>query len=166
VINLTNGATGTTIFNNILYNLNGTRGSISTEAGSDVGLISDYNLLEPQFTLEGTVLNTIAAWRSATGEDFHSQSLTLSQMQALFANYVGNDFTLAPGSLAVDFGASGLMNGTFRPAPGADLLERLRPFGIGFDAGAYEFVPEPSVALLSGVAVLIPLFRRRRDRRV
>jgi len=162
VINLTDGATGATIFNNILYNLHGTRGSISTDLGSDVGLISDYNLLEPQFFLEGATLNTLAAWRTATGEDFNSQALTLGQMQALFADYANGDFTLAPSSLARDFGASGLFNGTFRPAPGEDLLERLRPFGIGIDAGAYEFIPEPSTASLLGTAVLAGLTRRRR----
>jgi hypothetical protein len=162
VINLTDGATGATIFNNILYNLHGSRGSISTDGVSDVGLISDYNLLEPQFFLEGSTLNTIAAWRTATGEDFNSQPLTLGQMQALFADYANGDFTLGPSSLARDFGATGLMNGTFRPAPSQDLLERLRPFGIGIDAGAYEFIPEPSALLLLGAAGLVGLTRRRR----
>jgi hypothetical protein len=160
-INLTNGATGATIFNNIVYNLHSSRGSISTEFGSSTGLISDYNLLEPQFVLEGTTLNSLALWRTGTGEDMHSQSLTLAQLQALFTNYAGNDFTLAATSTARDFGASGLLNGTFRPAPSQDLLERLRPFGIGFDAGAYEYIPEPSSFLLLSTAGMLTLGGRR-----
>ena len=162
VINLTNGATGATIFNNILYNLHTSRGSISADLGSDVGLVSDYNLLEPQFSREGATLNNLAAWRTATGEDFNSQALTLTQMQSLFSDYANEDFTLAPSSMARDFGASGLMNGTFRPAPAEDLLERLRPFGIGIDAGAYELIPEPSALLLLTMASLAGLARRRR----
>jgi Right handed beta helix region len=160
-INLTDGATGATIFNNIVYNLRSDRGSISAELGSSTGLISDYNLLEPQFVLEGTTLNSLAAWRTGTGDDMHSQSLTLAQMQALFTNYSTNDFTLAATSTARDFGASGLLNGTFRPAPSQDLLERLRPFGIGFDAGAYEYIPEPSAFVLLSTAGLLTLGGRR-----
>jgi hypothetical protein len=55
-INLTDGATGATIFNNILYNLHTSRGSISADLGSDVGLISDYNVLEPQMSLNDTTI--------------------------------------------------------------------------------------------------------------
>lgn len=161
-INLTDGATGATIFNNILYNLHGSRGSISVDLNSDVGLVSDFNLLEPQFFLEGDTLNSLNAWRTETGEDAHSLSLTLVQLQALFTNYLGNDFTLVPTSLARDFGASGLLNGTFRSAPSLDLLERLRPFGVSVDAGAYEFVPEPSASLLLGLAGLITVSAQRR----
>jgi parallel beta-helix repeat protein len=161
-INLTDGATGATIFNNIVYTLRPNRGSISATSGSDTGLISDYNLLEPQFVLGSSTLNSLAAWQTATlGQDMHSQSLTLAQLQALFTNYAGNDFTLAATSTARDFGASGLLNGTFRPAPSQDLLERLRPFGIGFDAGAYEFIPEPSAFLLLSTAGLLTLGGRR-----
>lgn len=158
VINLTDGATGATIFNNILYNLHGSRGSISSDLDSDIGLVSDFNLLEPQFFLEGSTLNSLNAWRTATGEDTNSLSLTLAQMQSLFTNYAGNDFTLSPTSLARDFGASGLLNGTFRPAPSQDLLERLR---VALDAGAYEFIPEPSAFLLLGTAGVMTLGIRR-----
>jgi hypothetical protein len=165
VINLTNGASGATIFNNILFNLHGSRGSISSDLDSDIGLVSDYNLLEPQFFLEGSTLNNLNAWRTATGEDTHSLSLTIAQLETLFTNYLGNDFTLAPTSLARDFGASGLLNGTFRPAPSLDLLERLRLFGVAVDAGAYEFVPEPSAALVLGVAGFLTVGLRRQRKR-
>lgn len=162
VINLTNGATGATLFNNILYNLHTGRGSISLDEGSDVGFMSDFNLFEPQFVLnDGAFINSLAAWRTATGDDMNSMSLTLAQLQALFANYVGNDFTLAINSLARDFGVTGLMNGTFRAAPSLDLLERLRPLGITYDAGAYEFIPEPSSALFMATAGLLTLGIRR-----
>ncbi len=159
VINLTDGATGTTIFNNILYNLHGTRGSISAEGGSDVGLVSDYNLLEPQFNLNGTFIN-LANWRTATGDESHSQSLTLAQMQALFTDYANQDFTLSGTSAARDFGASSLFNTSTYFAPTTDLLERMRIAGI--DVGAYEFIPEPSVPvlILSGAVAGFGLRRR------
>ena len=163
-INLTDGATGSTIFNNILFNLHGSRGSISVEGGSDVGMVSNYNLLEPTFNRDGTFIN-LATWRSATGDDLNSASLTLAQMQALFNDYADEDFTLASTSAARDFGVSGLMNGSFRAAPDQDLLERLRPFGLAFDAGAYEFIPEPHVAMLMSCAGLLTCTLRRRQPR-
>ena len=162
VINLRNGATGATIFNNILFNLHSSRGSISAEEGSSVGLISDFNLLEPQFILDGAFRNSLTAWQSDTGQDLNSRSLTLGQMHDLFTDFAANDFTLVSGSAAQDFGAAGLINGYFRPAPTADLIERLRPHGLGYDAGAFEIIPEPSIPTFVAVALFFTCFTRRK----
>ncbi len=142
-INLRNGATGVTVFNNILFNHNQSslRGAISALEGSDVGLVSDFNLLDPRFSLvDGTQAIDLASWRMLTGDDMNSQMLTLSQMQALFTAYASQDFTLSPTSAARDFGVAIQFNGGPIAAPLFDLAGALRPQGLGFDAGAYEFV--------------------------
>jgi parallel beta-helix repeat protein len=142
VINLRNGATGATLFNNILFNLNGSslRGSIGAFEGSSQGLVSNYNLMDPRFSLvEGTTSLGLAAWIASTGNDQNSLPLTAAQMQALFTSYSGQDFTLNPMSAARDFGVAALLNGTLVQGPSTDLDGNPRPMGSRFDAGAYEY---------------------------
>jgi hypothetical protein len=134
---ITDGAVNTTVFNNILFNLHSFRGSIDLSADSVSGFKSDYNLLDPRFSHSDNFIN-LSQWRTLTGGDAHSSSLTLAQMQALFTNYAGKDFTLKSGSAAIDKGISGLTNGTLKAAPVIDLLKAPRPAGNGFDIGAYE----------------------------
>src|SRR5262249_40300601 len=95
-LNITDGATGTTVFNNILFNLStsSVRRSISLSADSVSGFVSDYNLLDTKFSHSDNVVN-FATWKSLTGDDAHSSTMTLAQLQALFANYAAKDFTLA-----------------------------------------------------------------------
>ena len=84
----------------------------------------------------------LASWRSNTGQDTHSTSLTSTQMQALFSNYSGNDFSLAAGSAAIDKGV-----GTFnsKSAPAYDIINMSRPQGAQWDVGAYEYDQAPTV---------------------
>jgi hypothetical protein len=134
------GSVNNTVFNNVFYNLNTstTRGSISITNDSTAGFKSDYNFLDPRFEIENVSNKTFAQWKPATGGDAHSQTLTLTQMQALFANYASNDFTLAGTSAARDAGIGSLLNGVLKPAPAEDLRGVGRPMGNGFDVGAYE----------------------------
>jgi Ca2+-binding RTX toxin-like protein len=134
---VTDGAVNTTVFNNILFNLHGTRGSIDLSADSVSGFKSDYNMLDPRFSRSESFIN-LSQWRTQTGGDSHSSALTLVQMQALFKSYAGKNFTLAQGSAAIDKGTSGLTNGTLKPAPAIDRLKSPRPAGNGYDIGAYE----------------------------
>lgn len=141
-INLRDAATGATVFNNILFNLNASvkRGAIAALEGSEAGLVSDFNLLDPRFSLiDGGDAVDLASWSSVTGNDANSQALTLSQMQALFAAYASQDFTLSPSSAARDFGVASQNHGGIIAAPLFDLVGAIRPMGMGFDAGAYEF---------------------------
>lgn len=139
VVSISNNSTKNTLFNNILFNLNtsGSRGSISLTADSKSGFLSDENFIDPRFDFGGQM--TLAQWQAATGSDTHSHSLTQAQMQALFTNYAGNDYTLAAGSAAVDAGVASLTNaGVVKNAPTKDLLGTPRPQGAKFDVGCYE----------------------------
>ncbi len=139
VINLRNGATDATIFNNILYNENGSsvRGTIAALEGSDVGLSSDYNLLDPRFSLsDGSQAMNLSAWRSTTGNDTNSQALNATALDQLFRNFAANDFTLSDSSTARDFGVASFAG---EVAPTTDQLGNARPTGSSHDAGAREY---------------------------
>ena len=139
---ITDGAVNTTVFNNIFYNLHSTHGAIELSADSTTGLRSDYNFVEDRFSHSDNFVS-LAQWRTLTGgQDAHSRTITQAQMQALFTNYAGNDFTLSSTSAAANAGATGLTSalGTFRAAPNNDRNNNVRPAlgGGGFDVGAYE----------------------------
>src|SRR5262245_17788027 len=70
-INIQNASTGNVVRNNILYNLHSFRGSIDISSDSLPGFISDSNVVMDRLSIDGTRL-TLAAWRSATGQDSHS----------------------------------------------------------------------------------------------
>lgn len=146
---LTDGATGTTVFNNIFFNLHSSRGAIELSGDSAAGLKSDYNLTNDRFSHNDTFVS-LAQWRSLTGGDAHSTAITLAQMQALFSNYAGNDFSLSPTSAAVDKGTSGLVNGSLRSAPTIDLNRASRPSGAGWDIGAFERDATPIASIEDG----------------
>ncbi len=138
VINLQDGASGATIFNNILFNLNIStfRGSILADDGSDVGLNSDFNLLDPRFqTDDNFAAFDLSSWQGL-GFDLNSQALTEPQLTTLFTNLASQDVTLATGSAAVDFGVA-MLGG--ESAPHVDRQGTLRPQGASPDVGAFEF---------------------------
>jgi hypothetical protein len=130
-LNIQNASTGTQALNNILLNLNTSRGSIDIGASSLPGFVSNYNIVENRFTTNGgSSLLTLAAWRTATSQDANSQVATSAQV---FVNPATNDYRLKPGGPAIDAG-------TATQAPLRDIVATTRPQGTGFDIGAYEFV--------------------------
>jgi len=84
---------------------------------------------------------TLAQWRSQTGQDLHS---FVASASALFVNAAGNDYHLSSTSPAIDAG-------TATDAPPTDLDGNSRPRGNGYDIGCYEFggtiAPPPPVSL-------------------
>jgi hypothetical protein len=150
-LNISDGSTGTTIFNNIFFNLHSFRGSISIDAASKAGTVSDYNLLDPRFSDDDTS-ETLAQWKADLGgiTESHSKTLTLAQMQALFTSYAASDFTLAASSAAIDSGTSGVTNGTLKAAPTIDRLKHARPAGAGYDIGAYEALAANFATVVNG----------------
>ncbi len=69
-INIQNASTGNIVLNNILYNLHSFRGSIDISADSLPGFVSDSNVVMDRFSTDGgSTRLTLAAWRSATGQD-------------------------------------------------------------------------------------------------
>lgn len=139
-INITGGATGTTVLDNILYTFHSFRGSITVSADSLPGLVSDWNVVMDRFSVDdGDTRITLAQWRAATGQDLHS---LIAVPAALFVNAAANDYHLSATSPARDAGV------TIASAPD-DINGTARPVGAAVDIGAYEYDPS---AMPLGVA--------------
>ena len=75
------GSTGNTVRNNILYSSHSFRGSIDISADSLSGFTSDYNVVMNRFTTNGgDSVQTLAQWQAATGQDLHSLVATPAQL--------------------------------------------------------------------------------------
>ena len=136
-INITDGATGTTVLDNILYNAHTFRGSITISPDSRSGLISDYNVVVDRFSIDdGNTRITLAQWRTNTGQDAHS---FIAAPTDLFVNAGANDYHLNTSSPARDTGQT-------IAAVTEDLDGVPRPSGPTSDIGAYE-VPASSMTL-------------------
>jgi parallel beta-helix repeat protein len=131
-LNIQQGSTGNSVRNNILISQHPWRGSIDISQDSLPGFTSDYNVVMERFTTNGGgSIQTLAQWRTSTGQDVHSIVATAGQ---LFVNpiEIGGDYHLLAASPAINAGTSFL-------APAVDLDGESRPFGAGFDIGAYEW---------------------------
>lgn len=136
-LNVRDGSTGNTVRNNVFWSGHSFRGAMTVDADSLDGFVSDRNAVEDRFTTDdGSSTLTLAAWRTATGQDQNSISLGLSSVSsaaltALFVSSATGNFHLAPGSVAADAGS-----------PIGDLLRDLenvpRPDGASHDIGAFE----------------------------
>jgi hypothetical protein len=128
-LNITGGATGTTVLNNILYNAHTFRGSITISANSLSGLVSNRNVVIDRFSIDdGNTRITLAQWRAATGQDASS---IIAVPADLFVNPGANDYHLKTTSPARDAGQT-LAYVTH------DLDGVPRPSGPAVDIGAYE----------------------------
>ena len=129
-LNIRDGSTNNTAYNNILLNDHSFRGSINLTADSVAGFTSNYNAVISRFSRNdgGTVL-TLPNWTSSTGQDANS---FLATAAALFENAGAGDYRLLSSSPARNAGTSQL-------APPADFLGLPRPVGGVFDIGAFEF---------------------------
>lgn len=129
-INIKNGSTGATVFNNILYNHHSFRGSINVLADSLDGFTSDYNVVMARFsTNDGDSILDLQEWQNATSQDLHSIIATPAE---LFVDPDQDDYHLKSSSPALNAG-------TFTLAPDEDIEGRARPDGAAVDIGAYEF---------------------------
>jgi len=119
-IQVADGANNNVVFNNILV-----AQAAAFEVQAVSGLMHDYNLVS-------SYSGTTAAAHEATPSSFAS----------LFAGAAGGDLHLAVVTppVAVDQGAA-----TFAgmAAPATDVAGASRPFGAGFDIGAYEYGSTP-----------------------
>jgi hypothetical protein len=128
-LNIQDSSTGNKAFNNILISDHDFRGAIDVCGDCRPGFVSDYNVVVPRFTSDGTDYN-LTEWRAATGNDTHS--IAAPAAAALFVDPANGDYHLLPTSTARDAGTATL-------APAFDLDGKSRPIGAGFDIGAYEF---------------------------
>jgi parallel beta-helix repeat protein len=136
-VNIRDGSTDNTVRNNILLNDHSSRGAISVWDDSLEGFTSDYNALISRFTTDDSnSVQTLAQWRTATGNDLHSFVATAA---SLFVDAATRDYRLKPGAAAIDAGSS-------LGAPGVDFFDAARPQGAGVDMGAIEFAAAPPLA--------------------
>jgi hypothetical protein len=139
-INIQNASTANVVRNNILYNQHSFRGSIAISADSLPGFVSDTNVVMDRFSTDGGDSRvTLAAWRSATGQDTHS---IIATPAALFVDFAGNDYHLSSTSPARDAGAT--LSNVTEDREGAP-----RPQGPASDIGAFEFPAAPTSASLT-----------------
>ncbi|MBC7855303.1 MAG: right-handed parallel beta-helix repeat-containing protein [Pirellulaceae bacterium] len=141
-VNIQNGSTGNTVMNNILYSSHTFRGVMDISSDSLPGFLSDYNVVMNRFTTNGgDSIQTLAQWRTSTGQDQHSLLATPSQ---LFVDTAGNNYHLSASNPAIDAGTPLL-------APPRDFESDARPSGAGWDIGADERVSltpnQPPVAV-------------------
>lgn len=135
---VTDGSLGNTIYNNILISHHSFRGSISIDAASTTGFISDYNLLVNRLSNDDGNSNlTLTQWQSL-GYDNHSQ--IVQDENQIFVDNTNGNFHLLPSSQPINIGTS-LVNSVV----GIDIEGVSRPQGSGFDIGAYEFSSTASV---------------------
>jgi hypothetical protein len=129
-LTIADGSTGNQVLNNIFYSEHSFRGGMDVRTDSLAGLVSDYNVLEDRFTLNGgdSVL-TLGEWRRRTGQD---QNSLVANPAQLFIAPADDNYHLSTTSRAIDAG-------TDRLAPMTDLDGKPRPIGNQFDMGAFEF---------------------------
>ena len=120
---------GNDVRNNILFTPHAFRGSISTYGPAVSGFQSDYNVVVGRFSTDGGGSSMpLSAWQGF-GFDTHSIIATPDQ---LFNNPGAGDYSLRPGSPAIDAGVS--LPGDVRD----DIVGATRPQGRGYDIGCYE----------------------------
>jgi hypothetical protein len=137
-LNIQDESVNNTVLNNILITDHSFRGAIDISDEGLSGFTSDYNIMIGRFNV--TIDQELGIeesynfdeWQDFSDQDAHSIAVTPAAYASLFANLAADDYQLSPTSLARDSGTSQL-------APLYDLLNNLRPAGVGFDRGAYEF---------------------------
>jgi parallel beta-helix repeat protein len=126
------GSTGNTIYNNILINHHSFRGSISVDAASMTGFVSDYNVLVNRLSDDdGNSNMTLSQWQSM-GYDLHS--MIADPENQIFVDHTNSNFHLLQNAQAVNAGTNLVLPTVFE-----DLDNIPRPQGSGFDIGCYEY---------------------------
>jgi hypothetical protein len=135
-VRINSASTGNVIFNNVLIGGGGISARISDD--SLPGLKSDANVVGALFQSDDDgSTQSLAAWRTQTGQDIHSFAATPAQ---LFVNSGAGDFRLSSTSPAIDKGLASLAG---RAAASSDVTGGARPTGSAVDIGAYEFGSVP-----------------------
>ena len=118
----------TAIFNNIILNEHAWRGSISVESIAQFS--SNTNLVNDKMSASGDGSTISFQEWQALELDLNSQ--IVDDSDELFIDREGEDFHLLENAIAIDAGN----NVSFLSI---DLEDNLRPVGLGFDIGAYEY---------------------------
>jgi parallel beta-helix repeat protein len=134
-LNMKDGSSANTVYNNIFLTQHSSYGSIALEGISGIDI--NYNILTTNEDVvtpddDASYMN-LPEWQ-AQGHDLNSYAAEITDIFVDFPN----DFRLKD-SVAVDTG--------FDVGVNNDILNNVRPFGNGFDIGAYEsgyFNPNPN----------------------
>jgi parallel beta-helix repeat protein len=118
----------TNIFNNIIINQHDWRGCISTESIEDFS--SDTNILNDKMSASGDGSTISFQEWQALGLDLNSH--IIDNQNEIFVNFSQYDFHLKENAIAIDAGNNVAFLTT-------DIEGNPRPYGTGFDIGAYEF---------------------------
>ncbi len=122
----------TTVDNNIVVNVNG-YGIWESTSGS-IGTHNVYN--------NNIVYNNATNLSLVNGTQSGTLTLSSTQFSALFVNYTGDmtgDYHLQSGAVAIDRGTTLCAAGVVICVPGLDFTGILRPQGVAYDIGAYEW---------------------------
>jgi parallel beta-helix repeat protein len=104
-ININRKSTGNVVCNNIIFDANPATGSIQLSDDSRSGFVSDYNILEPRFSLDDDILYGLPNWQKAGGQDIHSKTAVATD---IFVSPADHDFHLKPGCVALSAGSASL----------------------------------------------------------
>ncbi|MCP4688768.1 MAG: DUF1565 domain-containing protein, partial [Desulfobacterales bacterium] len=129
-VNLGNGSSGSSVYNNILINENPGRGGLEIDASSLAGFSSDNNILSRVSVDETTI--SLSQWQNDYARDAGSADRTAAQTFVA----PGSDYHLLDTAWARD-------NGAALPEITSDLENVPRPAGQGVDIGALEWDAPP-----------------------
>lgn len=128
------GSINNIVFNNIIYSYHSFRGSISIEPGSMAGFHSNYNIVTDRMsTDDGSSNMSLNDWKNETAQDSNS---IIAEPGEIFFDVSGDDYHLSSSSPGIDLGVNsyyGIL------APITDNEGNIRPAGLSYDAGAYEY---------------------------
>lgn len=135
---VTNGSTGNSLYNNILISHHSFRGSISIDAASVDGFVSNYNVLVNRLSNDdGNSNMTLSQWQSF---GFDLLSIIADPEEQIFVDYINGNFHLLENAQCVNTGTDLVSLDVTE-----DLDGIVRPQGNGFDIGCYEFTNATSV---------------------
>ncbi len=133
-VNIGTDATADTLYNNILINLHAWHGSIAVDAPAFEDFYSDYNIAVNSLSSDGDeTAISLSEWQEM-GYDTHS--MLADSMNHIFMDWQNGNYHLKPTSQAVDSGISIVSVFVIYDLDGVS-----RPFGEGYDIGAYEYNP-------------------------
>lgn len=160
-INISDGSTGNTIFNNILYHSHSFRGSISIDAASLTGFTSNFNVTTDKLSNDGGNTNmSLVSWRTNTGQDLNSLIASPAQ---LFVNAAAYNYHLSATSPALNKGSASLASNN---APVNDIEGNARPQSSIYDIGAYEYKTPTGISEYDGSANSFSLFSELSDEHI
>jgi len=133
-VNIGTDSEADTVYNNILIPFHSWRGSISIHDESLTDFYSNYNIVLDRMSIDGGDSRiSLSEWQ---GMGYDTHSMLADSMHHIFVDWENGDYHLLPTSQAVDSGTSIVSVFVTYDLDGVS-----RPYGNGYDIGAYEYNP-------------------------